>query len=181
MSPTAGLEGFRGEYLSELGVAERQILAMAAAIPQEKYAWRPADDARSVSEVLIHIALGHLMILEMAGVPAPEDLYGPPGADPQERVLQVVRRNDEMEKAITGKGEITALLRRSLDAARSAFTARDNASLEEARVFFGERTTVRRLYLRLLAHLHEHMGQMIGYVRMSGMKAPWPDWRPDRR
>ena len=156
-------------------------MAMAEAIPQEKYGWRPADNARSLSEVFVHLAVGHLMLLEMAGVPAPEDLYGPASADPQERILQIIRRNDEMEKAIVDKGEITALLRRSLDVARNAFTARDAASLEDARVIFDERSTVRRLYMRLLAHLHEHMGQLIGYVRMNGMKAPWPDWRPDRR
>jgi hypothetical protein len=32
--------------------------------------------------------------------------------------------------------------------------------------------TVRRVYLRLLAHRHEHMGQLIGFV--MGMNGPWP-------
>jgi len=31
------------------------------------------------------------------------------------------------------------------------------------------------LYLRMLAHSHEHMGQAIAYVRSMGIKAPWPD------
>ena len=45
----------------------------------------------------------------------------------------------------------------------------------------GEQTTVRRVYLRLLAHADEHMGQMIAYLRFNGIAPPWPDWRPDRR
>lgn len=178
MSPTAGLDAFRAEYLSELGIAERQILALAEAFPEDKYGWYPAADARSVSEVFVHLAAGHFSLLEVAGVPAPVDLYGPPGPDPHERFLQIVRRNDEMEKSITDKAEIAALLRRSFDEVRNGFTA---ASLDDAVVLFGEQSTVRRLYMRLLAHAHEHMGQMIACLRMNEVKAPWPDWRPDRR
>jgi hypothetical protein len=40
---------------------------------------------------------------------------------------------------------------------------------------------VRRVYLRLLAHTDEHMGQMIAYLRFNGIVPTWPDWRPDRR
>ena len=35
-----------------------KVLALASAIPAEKYGWRPAPDVRSVAEVLTHIALG---------------------------------------------------------------------------------------------------------------------------
>jgi hypothetical protein len=35
--------------------------------------------------------------------------------------------------------------------------------------FFGEETTVRRVYLRLLAHASEEMGQMIVYQRFNGI------------
>jgi hypothetical protein len=56
-----------------------------------------------------------------------------------------------------------------------------DAELERGLHFFGEDTTLRRVYLRLLAHAHEHMGQMIAYCRFSGIELPWPDWRPDRR
>ena len=41
--------------------------------------------------------------------------------------------------------------------------------------FFGKPEAVRRLYLRMLAHSHEHMGQAIAYVRSMGYKVPWPD------
>jgi uncharacterized damage-inducible protein DinB len=72
------------------------------------------------------------------------------------------------------------MLRLSLEAVRKSIAAPD-AELDQHRHFFGEQTTVRRVYLRLLAHVHEHMGQMIAYLRANGMNPPWPDWRPDRR
>jgi hypothetical protein len=68
-------------------------------------------------------------------------------------------------------------MKRSLDAVRIAFTDAAEAELERHDVFFGERTTVRRVYMRGLSHLHEHMGQLIAYTRAMGMPAPWPDWR----
>ena len=41
-------------------MAGRQIIALAEAIPAEKYAWRPGPGVRSVSEVLMHTASGNL-------------------------------------------------------------------------------------------------------------------------
>jgi len=181
MFPSLRLDGFRGEFLWELELAERQVLAMAEALPAEKYDWYPAAGARSVSEVFIHLAGGHFMLLHFIGVPAPADIYGPAAADPHERLLQIVRRNDELDKEVHDKAAVTELLRRSLNAVRDALTASGDAALAESRFFFGEQTTVRRIYLRLLVHLHEHMGQLIAYLRMNDMKVPWPDWRPDRR
>jgi hypothetical protein len=55
--------GVKGEYLWEFDIAERQLLALAEAFPAERYGWRPADTARSVSEVLVHVAAGNLRCL----------------------------------------------------------------------------------------------------------------------
>jgi hypothetical protein len=54
-------------------------------------------------------------------------------------------------------------------------------SLDRQDVFFGERTTARRVYMRGLTHMHEHMGQLIAYTGAVGMSAPWPDWRESGR
>jgi len=86
-----------------------------------------------------------------------------------------------LEKSITDNAGVTALLRRSLDAVRAAFTQAPDAELDRLDIFFGERTTVRRVYMRGLTHMHEHMGQLIAYMRAMGMPAPWPDWRESGR
>lgn len=181
MNPIPGIDGFRGEYLWELEVAERQITGMAEAIPAEKYDWRPGQKARSISEVLVHVAAGNFLLLDAVGVAAPADLYGQVPADGQGRILGLIRRNDELEKNVREKVAVTEVLKRSLQAARNSMTQAVDVDLDQRRDFFGQQTTVRRVYLRLLTHSHEHMGQMISYMRMNGMSPPWPDWRPDRR
>jgi hypothetical protein len=45
-------EGYDGEW----GHVSRQLIALAEAIPADKYSWRPGPGVRSVSEVLMHIA-----------------------------------------------------------------------------------------------------------------------------
>jgi uncharacterized damage-inducible protein DinB len=175
------MDGFRGEFLWELEIVERQLTAMADAIPPASYAWRPEEKARSISEIFVHVAAGTFMLLEVVGTPAPLDLYPEVRAHGQERVWDLIRRNDELETSVREKVEVTALLKRSLDALRESFREFDEARLGQHLEFFGEQTTIRRVFLRLLAHAHEHMGQMIGYLRMNGISPPWPDWRLDRR
>jgi uncharacterized damage-inducible protein DinB len=178
---TNRLPGFRGEFLWELEIASRQTAAMAECIPAEKYDWRPDATARSVSEVFAHVATGNFMLLDVIGVPAPKDLYAEVAADGQERFLGLVRRNDELVAGVREKSAVVTLLKRSFEAVSQSFTQASDAELDRRLHFFGEETTVRRAYLRLLAHTHEHMGQMIAYLRFNGIAAPWPDWRPDRR
>ena len=175
------ISGFRGEFLWEWDIAERQLLQLANAFQVDDYEWRPGTTARSVSEVLVHVACGTFMLLEALGTTAPADLYEDAPKQPVERLWALVRKNDELEQTLREKEKVVALLNRALTSARETITRTDDAKLERSLPFFGELTTVRRVYLRLLAHTHEHMGQLIAYTRARGMPVPWPDWRPDRR
>jgi uncharacterized damage-inducible protein DinB len=181
MHQSARLDGFRGEFLWELDIAEKQMLAMADTVPAEKYDWRPDKAARSVSEVFVHVAAGNFMLLEAVGRPAPIDLYDQVPTHGDERFWGLIERNTELEKRVREKMAVTSLLRRALEEVRNVFHEASGAELDRPLHFFGEETTVRRVYLRLLAHTHEHMGQMIAYLRMNHISPPWPDWRPDRR
>jgi uncharacterized damage-inducible protein DinB len=178
---TTRIAGFRGEFLWELEIAERQSVAVAEAIPAEKYDWRPDTKARSVSEVFVHVATGNFMLLDVIGVAVPMDLYSEVPAEGQERFTGLIRRNDELVASVREKNAAVALLKRSLRAVNLSFNQASDPEFDRRLHFFGEETTVRRVYLRLLAHMHEHMGQMIAYLRFNGIAPPWPDWRPDRR
>lgn len=83
-----------------------------------------------------------------------------------------------MERTTTDKAVILAMLKRSLALARDAAAP---ATGEELTRCLDETTTVRRIYYRLLCHAHEHMGRLITYLRANNIRAPWPDWGPDRR
>jgi uncharacterized damage-inducible protein DinB len=115
------------------------------------------------------------LLLDMAGVPAPASIYPTTVAPGAGRFLALVMKNQDLEKTVTQKADVAKLLEASLAATRRAFTGATTEELDRAGHFFGEQTTVRRVYLRLLTHTHEHMGQLIGYVRAMGLKAPWPD------
>jgi hypothetical protein len=112
------LPGFKGEYLWEFDIAERQLLALAEAFPPETYGWRSAGTARSVSEVLVHVAAGNLTLLGIVGVEAAPDLYGKLEGEIVPRMMAMIAKNDCLEKSKTDKAAVIALLRRSLDAVR---------------------------------------------------------------
>jgi uncharacterized damage-inducible protein DinB len=178
---TTRVAGFRGEFLWELEIAERQIVAIAECIPAERYDWRPVAQARSFSEVFVHVATGNFMLLDIIGVAAPVDLYAQVPADGDERLRGLIRRNDELAASMREKDAVVGLLKRSLQAVAQSFEKASDGELNRRLNFFGEETTVRRVYLRLLAHTDEHMGQMVAYLRFSEIAPPWPDWRRDRR
>src|SRR5919112_5136820 len=69
-------------WAPEFKMAGRQIIALAEAIPAEKYVWRPGPGVRSVSEVLMHTAAGNYFFLRAMGVKAGGDLP----KNPQESV-----------------------------------------------------------------------------------------------
>jgi uncharacterized damage-inducible protein DinB len=175
------LPGFRGEYLWEFDFAEKQLLALAEAFPAERYAWRPAETARSVSEVLVHVGAGGHMLLALLGVKAEPDLYGKLEGEGMARAMAMFERNESLGKTMTDKADVLALVRKSLDAMRTAFTETSDAELDRPVVFSGESTTVRRFYMRALCHLHEHMGQLIAYARAMGLPAPWQAEREAQR
>jgi uncharacterized damage-inducible protein DinB len=168
---------FKREYLWELSIPRVQLLALANAVPEEQYGWKPAEDARSFSAVLVHIAAGNMMLLCRAGVSAPEvvEICGAVESDSPAQWAAVIRRNLELERSATGKAAVRTLLEKSFATVERCFGAATEDELGKAANFFGEQTTQRRLYLRMLAHSHEHMGQAIAYVRSMGMQAPWPD------
>lgn len=171
---------FKQDYLWELGYATRNLTALAEAMPAEKYAWRPGDGVRSVSEVYMHVALGSFILLDAAGHPAPEDVYGKVAASGYDRAMALVVRNGELEKTVTEKARVVELLKRSLEAVRAAMESSAAADLDKRMDFFGQDKSMRAVYLRILAHAHEHMGQSIAYARVNGIVPPWSEPAPKK-
>jgi hypothetical protein len=171
------LTGIRREVLAELEYAESQLLALAEVVPAEDYGWTPAEDARTFAAVLVHVAVGNFGLLDHAGAHAPEavKLYAEIEGDPMTRVAGIVRMNISMENMVTEKTAVVDLLARSFAAVKASWTGASEEELWGTVHVFGELETVRRLYLRMLAHSHEHMGQAIAYTRAMGYRVPWPD------
>lgn len=109
-----------------------------------------------MSEVLIHLAQSNFYLLSPTGPKTPHEL----------------ERNDA-EKAIVSKPEVVAWLRRSLEAVKTAHAPLKPGDLQRQVQVEGETVTVDGLYLRILCHENEHMGQLIAYGRVIGVVPPW--------
>ncbi len=145
-------QGFGGEWVH----VSRQLIMLAEAIPAEKFTWRPAEGVRSVSEVYMHIALTNFELLSATGVPMPADI-----------------KSDDMEKTVTAKAEVIAWLKRSLEAVKTAHAAVKPADLRRIVKVDNQHATVDSVYLRIIIHGNEHMGQLVAYARMNGIVPPW--------
>src|SRR5262249_54007203 len=172
MTTAARIPGFQGEYLWELEIATRQLMAMAEALPADKFAWRPDPDARPVSAVLVHVAAGNFMLLEAVGLPVPNDLYGEVTGEGQDRLLAMGRRNVELEAMMRYRAAFFVLVKRVLVALIQFFTQSSKDELKPRLLFFGEETPVRRVYFRLLPHAHELLGQMIAFFSFNNFAPP---------
>jgi len=153
--PAQAPEGVWQGYDGEWKHVSQQLVALAEATPAEKFSWRPAPGVRSTSEVYMHIVDANFYLLSVTGPKMPADL------------------NDDMEKTVTSKAEVIAWLRRSLEAVKTAHAAETPKDLERKVKIEGQDATVDGMYLRIIVHANEHMGQLIAYARMTGVVPPW--------
>jgi uncharacterized damage-inducible protein DinB len=150
------LEGIWEGYDGEWDHVSRQLIALAQAIPEEKYAWRPAKGVRSVSEVFMHIAIANFYLLSVTGPKMPADIT-----------------SDEQEETVTSKAQVIGFLERSLAAVKTARAQLKPGDLERHVKIQGKTVTVDGMYLRIIVHDNEHMGQLVAYARMNGIVPPW--------
>lgn len=147
------------QYMADLDTVHVKIMALAEAIPADKYAWRPAPGVRSISEALMHVASEWFFYV-------PGSIGGKPPADfgvPKETL-------PKLEK-ITAKTEVIAQLKKSWDHAKGQFAAADAATLTGKYKPWG--ITLDQAAFSMSGDLHEHLGQMITYARSVGVKPPW--------
>lgn len=149
----------RDEYVADLDTVHVKILALAKAIPADKYSWRPAAGVRSVSEALMHVASEWWFF-------SPRSIAAKEPADfgsPKEKLAS-------LEK-ITSKDQVIDQLDKSW--AHFAAQARtvDAAQLTGKYKPWG--MTIDAAALSMAGDLHEHLGQLIAYSRSVGVKPPW--------
>jgi uncharacterized damage-inducible protein DinB len=144
-------QGYEGEWRH----VSQQLIALAEATPSEKFAWRPAPGVRSTSEVYMHIAMANFYLLSVTGPKMPPDL------------------KEDAERTINSKAEVINWLKRSLDAVKQAHLAEKPADLARKVRIRDRDATVDGMYLRIVIHANEHMGQLVAYARMTGVVPPW--------
>jgi uncharacterized damage-inducible protein DinB len=148
--------GFRADFLRQLDDVQKKITSLAAAVPAEKYAWRPAPGVRSVGEVYMHLAAANLNLPRIWGVQPPA------GIDPR-----------GLEKQGDDKAKVAAALEQGFAHIRRAVETTPDADLDKAVKIFDHQGTVREAMFLAANHMHEHLGQSIAYARSNGVVPPW--------
>jgi uncharacterized damage-inducible protein DinB len=154
-APEGIWEGYDGEWRH----VSQQLIALAEATPAEKFAWRPAEGVRSTSEVYMHLVIANFYLLSVTGPKMPADLD--------------ISNIQKAEKSVTGKAEVIAWLKRSLEAVKTAHAAITPKDLQRKVKIADREATVDGMYLRIIVHANEHMGQLVAYARMTGVTPPW--------
>jgi uncharacterized damage-inducible protein DinB len=99
--------------------------------------------------------MANFYLLSVTGPPMPPDL------------------KEDAEKTVTSKPEVIAWLKRSLEAVKNAHLAETPDHLAKHVKVEGRDATVDAMYLRIIIHANEHMGQLVAYARMTGVVPPW--------
>jgi len=146
----------KAQALLDLEAVNKKCVALAEALPAEKLTWRPSADARSFSEVLLHVAGERYGILSMMGATPPAGFKG-----------------REFEKSTTERDRIVKELNDSWEFASKTINGISNADFAKLLPKLGPQANEGDVVYILVADAHEHLGQLIAYARQNGIVPPW--------
>jgi hypothetical protein len=146
----------RDEMIRHFDESMSKVIALAAAMPADKFLWKPSSAAMPVGHVYAHIARYNFWYLtsEM-GLPAAPGI----GVDTLE--------------AMRNKEQIVSLLRRSSDYVKKSVAAMPAAELDKQTRLYGRPVAQWAVLVQLVAHMNEHLGQSIAYARSNNVVPPW--------
>jgi uncharacterized damage-inducible protein DinB len=151
-APTA----FAPEFLGQFNSSMSKFIALAEAMPAEKFAWSPGPGVMSVAKVYAHVAhYNYRYPSQNMGVALPAGVA-----------------LDTLE-AVAAKAQVLALLRQSSDYVRTAVKQMPESQLAASTRLYGRDVQRWAVLFQLLAHMNEHLGQSIAYARMNGIVPPW--------
>ena len=150
------------DLLKDLEGVETKLVDLAGAIPENKYNWRP-DTVRSVKRVLLHVAADNYVLPAMLGFPP----------DPSTGVTSDYATGVTFEMRDLPKDSVVAELKRSFAFVKQSLQDATPTSMAGPVTMFGQPFTGQSGWILTVTHLHEHLGQLIAYARMNGIKPPW--------
>jgi hypothetical protein len=141
---------------------EDHVMALAKAVPEAKYSWKPAAGVRSFQQVFLHIAYGNQLLLNIAL-----------NAPPQDALRKQIEENSTNEDVPVSKDRVLEILAGSFAAIHQALDSARASTLTHGVDFFGTPATTNGVLINLETHIAEHLGQAIAYSRMNGIVPPW--------
>ena len=146
----------RTELLKDWTELKPVMMAVAAAMPEEKLTYKPTPAQRDYGQQIMHVATGNLLYLRFFGAKA---------------TAPAVNRN------ATSKAEILQALAASFDYGEAVLKEQSDESLLQiiqTNQFLGSSSKARVTYF-LLGHTWDIYGQMAVYLRLNGIVPPRSD------
>ena len=147
----------KAQALFDLQDLHKKMVALANAIPAEKYTWRPEAGTRSISELFLHVSAANHNVVGLMASTTPEPAF----------------RADGFETSTTDKAKIIQQLDQSFAYAEASVQAMTNAEFARPEKKLGPDANSGDVVYILVTHNHEHFGQSIAYARMNGITPPW--------
>jgi len=159
ISAATNAQNLQIEATNVLGNAAGHVAQLAEAIPAEKYSWSPDENVRSVAGVISHVVSANYFFASTLGAKLPEDVN-----------LQT------LEQDLTTKEKLLPALKQSTELIIATIKALPDNTLTNKVTFPfpGEYTTTSAILI-VQGHCNEHLGQLIAYARMNGIKPPWSE------
>jgi uncharacterized damage-inducible protein DinB len=161
-SPAQEMTGFKADLMGQIKYASQELTQLENAMPQETMTWRPMEGVRSVSEVYLHVAFTNYLFMNMVGVKPPSDID-----------LKMPNEGAEWEKSTTDKKEVAERLAKSFEFVENSLKNFPEDKLDDPVTLFGQKTTMRGVWLVELSHINQHLGQSIAYARTNKIVPPW--------
>ena len=153
---TAPSYDLKPQSLLDLEQVQKKFVALANAVPADKFTWRPSPDSRSFAEVLLHVAGERYTILGLMGATAPADFD-----------------RKSFEKSSTEPARIIEELNKSWEFTRTTINGMSNADFAKLLPKLGPQANAGDVVYILVADAHEHLGQSVAYARVNGIVPPW--------
>jgi len=145
-----------------VGIAHEKLVSLAEAMPEEDYSWRPMEGVRSVGDVFIHVAADNWFGPALMGIEAPPET----GVTTEDETVRAYQERD------LSKEEILAEMEASFQHILAAMDQVAPQAGEEVSLR-GNAMSQADLWVRLVVHMHEHLGQAVAYARSREVVPPW--------
>jgi hypothetical protein len=128
---------------------KNNLIKAAEKIPEDVYAWKPADSVRTVGALIAHIAGQARTCGTVSGKPA------------------------TIDTSKTTKADLVAALKASFDACDAAWDAmNDTTAVEMIAGRGGQRSKISTLIGTTIVHNNEEYGYLAVYMRVKGLVPP---------
>ncbi len=152
-APSTG-QGFVSEVMRQFDESLGKMIALAEAMPAEKYSWSPGPGTMTVAKVYGHVArYNYLYPATSLGAKAPDG------------------RDADAAEDLGEKSQLVARLRESRDHVKTVVSGLRDPS--QATTQYGRAVPQWSVLLQLVTHMNEHLGQSVAYARMNAIVPPW--------